>query len=91
MEEIAEQGQALGRAFFGVKLGGKNIVTGNGAGKAATVIGFGRAVHRVPSGGGQVSQPAPPITDNSNNLSLANKIQVSGDKQGNLSEFDVNI
>src|SRR5574343_1033343 len=47
VEEIAEQGQALVRAFFRVKLGCKNIVTGNRTGKAATVVGLCRAVGRM--------------------------------------------
>ena len=40
MEEVAVQGQALGRAFFRMKLRGKDVIAGHGRCKAATVIGL---------------------------------------------------
>ena len=44
MEEIAVQGQALGRAFFRVKLGGKNIISSCGAAKWQTINSFAQRV-----------------------------------------------
>src|SRR5260221_2287430 len=39
-QKVAEQGQALVRALFGVKLGGENIIACDGAGKAPAVVGL---------------------------------------------------
>ena len=41
VQEIAIERQALVGTFLGVKLRGKQIISGNGTSKGATVIGFG--------------------------------------------------
>ena len=44
MKEVSIQGQTVGGAFFGVKLGSKNIIACNGGCKAAAIVRLTHAV-----------------------------------------------